>query len=71
MDLTCYLALPQQADGAAFDAMMRNWRACGGRLHPGLLRAYQGDYPDWLRGVNDWSKGVGVGEAVPQTLFFP
>lgn len=70
MDLTCYLALPQQADGAAFDAMMRNWRACGGRLHPGLLRAYQGDYPDWLRGVNDWSKGVGVGEAVPQTLFF-
>jgi hypothetical protein len=29
VDLTCYLAFPQQADEAAFDAMMRNWRACG------------------------------------------
>ena len=46
MDLTCYLAFPQQADEAAFDAMMRNWRACGGRLHPGLLRAYQGEAVD-------------------------
>lgn len=65
----CCLIKPGPADAGAVDALAKKWRAFGGRMHPGLLRAYEGDYGAFLKLLSDWEAGVGVGREAPQTLY--
>lgn len=39
---------PNQTHGQALDQMMKEWRAFGGRINPGKLRKYNGQYSEWL-----------------------
>ena len=64
-----YLTKPTAADEAAVVELTAEWRAFGGRMNPGLLRRFDGDYAKWLRCLSDWADGVGIGEDVPQTLY--
>lgn len=49
--------------------MIAAWRAFGGRLNPGLLRRFDGDYAKWLKQLKDFELGIGIGDSVPQTLY--
>ena len=66
----CRLEAPSPEDGTAFADMMAEWRAAGGRMNPGLLRLYGGNYAVWLRCLADWDAGIGTDGEVPQTLYF-
>lgn len=65
-----YLRIPKPEDETAFRRMMALWRDAGGRINPGLLRRFQEDYGLWLNEVRRWDRGEGLGEEVPQTLYF-
>ena len=64
-----YLVEPCQDDAEAIDELCRSWRAFGGRMNPGLLRRYDGDFDEWLELLLAWKEGVGIGDEVPQTLY--
>lgn len=64
------LSRPTAADAPAVAELVEKWRAFGGRMNPGLLRAYDGDYPAWLGLLARWESGAGIGEEVPQTFYF-
>lgn len=70
MEEQYYLKKPDKADEKAVKRLTDKWHAFGGRMNPGLLRAFQGNYSEWLRSIEDYSKGIHIGEEVPQTLFF-
>lgn len=65
----CYLEKPGPADEKAVTDLIVKWRAFGGRMNPGLLRRFGGNYPEWLKSLADWENGVGIGEEAPQTLY--
>lgn len=65
-----YLEKPGKSDEDAVKLLTAKWRAFGGRMNPRLLREFRGNYSEWLRNIEDCSKGVNIGEDVPQTLFF-
>lgn len=64
-----YLIKPQQSDEKAVTELITKWNAFGGRMNPGLLTHFEGDYTEWLRYLDRWENGVGIGEEVPQTLY--
>ena len=65
-----YLEKPNQSDEAVLDQLMERWRTVGGRMNPGILRKYNGNYSEWLQYISDCSNGLNIGEEVPQTLYF-
>lgn len=65
-----YLEKPNNSDEDAVKLLTAKWRAVGGRMNPGLLRCFNGNYSEWLQYIGDCSKGINIGEDVPQTLFF-
>ncbi len=64
-----YLVKPMLSDEQAIIHLLESWHAFGGRLNPGLLHSYAGDFSKWMQSIEDWSNGVGIGEDVPQTLY--
>ncbi|MEA4911019.1 MAG: GNAT family N-acetyltransferase [Oscillospiraceae bacterium] len=64
-----YLSLPTLLDEEAATAALAAWRAAGGRVNPGLLRRYDGDYRRWLDRLAACRTDPGAGE-VPQTFYF-
>jgi predicted acetyltransferase len=64
------LTRPAAADAAAVAELVEDWRAFGGRMNPGLLRAYDGDYSAWLDDLRRRETGEGIGDEVPQTFYF-
>lgn len=65
-----YFEKPGKSDEDAVKLLTAKWQAFGGRMNPGLLRRFNGNYSEWLQYIEDCSKGVNIGEEVPQTLFF-
>lgn len=65
-----YLTKPKILDEKAVQLLTTKWKVFGGRINPGLLRHYNCDYKEWLQYVEDCSKGINIGDEVPQTLFF-
>lgn len=65
-----FLEKPHQSDEDSVKHLIAKWQAFGGRINPGLLRGFNGNYLEWLQHIEDCSKGVDIGEQVPQTLFF-
>lgn len=65
-----YLGKPGKPDEEAVQSLTAKWKAFGGRMNPGLLRGFNGNYSEWLRYIEDCSNGMNIGEEVPQTLFF-
>ncbi|MGL6105005.1 GNAT family N-acetyltransferase [Romboutsia sp.] len=65
-----YLTEPTMEDEEAMKLLITKWKEFGGRMNPGLLKRYNTDYREWLQCIEDWSKGINIGEKVPQTLFF-
>jgi len=65
-----YLEKPNKSDEEAVEILTAKWKTFGGRMNPGLLRCFNGNYSEWLHYIGDCSKGINVGEEVPQTLFF-
>jgi len=65
-----YLEKPNKSDEDAMKFLTAKWKTFGGRMNPGLLRAFNGNYSEWLLYIEDCSKGINIGEEVPQTLFF-
>lgn len=65
-----YLEEPNNSDEDAMKLLTARWRTYGGRMNPGLLRRFNGNYSEWLQYIVDCSKGINIGEGVPQTLFF-
>jgi len=65
-----YLEKPQKSDEEAVKLLIAKWRVFGGRMNPGLLRCFNGNYLEWLQYIRDCSNGINIGKEVPQTLFF-
>ncbi len=65
-----YLEKPGKSDEDAVKLLTDKWKAFGGRMNPGLLREFNGSYSEWLHYIGNRSKGINIGEEVPQTLFF-
>ena len=70
MEEQYYLAAPDISDEEAVAQLTKIWRSIGGRMNPGILWKYNGDYCEWLKYISDCSNGINIGEEVPQTLFF-
>lgn len=65
-----YLEKPNLSDENDVQSLTAKWRAFGGRMNPRLLRDFNGNYSEWLQNIEDHSKGIKIGDEVPQTLFF-
>ncbi|MDD3242415.1 MAG: GNAT family N-acetyltransferase [Eubacteriales bacterium] len=65
----CFLKRPEAGDEDAVKEMLQTWRAYGGRMNPGLLRRFDGDYPRWLKLLDNQHRGIDTGEDPAQTLF--
>lgn len=65
-----YLERPCKSDEDAVKLLTAKWRVFGGRMNPGLLRHFNGNYSEWLQYIGNCSDGINIGEEVPQTLFF-
>ena len=65
-----YLVRPTQSDEKAATELITKWRDFGGRMNPALLRLFNGNYSRWLEHLDNWNKGIGIGEEIPQTFFF-
>lgn len=65
-----YLENPDKSDEDAVKLLIAKWQAFGGRMNPGLLRGFNGNYSEWLHYIRNCSKGINIGEEVPQTLLF-
>lgn len=65
-----YLEKPCKSDEEAVRLLTDKWRLFGGRMNPGLLRQFTGNYTEWMEYIDDRSAGRNIGEEVPQTLFF-
>lgn len=65
-----YLEKPYKSDEDAVKLLIAKWRAFGGRMNPGLLRRFTGNYSEWLQYIGNCSNSINIGEEVPQTLFF-
>lgn len=65
-----YLEKPCNSDEEAVRLLTDKWRLFGGRMNPGLLRHFTGNYTEWMEFIDDRSAGRNIGEEVPQTLFF-
>ena len=70
MEEQYYLEKPNKSDEDAVKLLTAKWKTFGGRMNPGLLREFNGNYLEWLLYIEDCSKGINIGEEVPQTLFF-
>ncbi len=64
------LVRPNIADEIEMNQLMKKWRDFGGRINPGVLKNYDGDYSAWLQYISECNDGINIGENVPQTLFF-
>ena len=64
------LVRPDILDEVEMDRLMKKWKDFGGRINPGILKRYNGDYSAWLQHISECSDGINIGEKVPQTLFF-
>lgn len=69
MQPSCHLVRPDQADEAAVIEMVMGWKAAGGRMHPGLLRDFDGRYAEWLDRLEMIGNGTDPDAEVPQTLY--
>jgi hypothetical protein len=49
--------------------MVQEWRACGGRMNPRLLRSLQGDYADWMKILQNSEQRSDIGNTVSQTFY--
>ncbi len=65
-----YLKKPCNSDEEAVRLLTDKWRLFGGRMNPGLLRQFTGNYTEWMEYIDDQSAGKNIGDEVPQTLFF-
>jgi predicted acetyltransferase len=65
-----YLVKPLKSDEDAVKLLTAKWQAFGGRMNPGLLRSFAGNFSEWLQYIENCSNGINIGEEVPQTLFF-
>ncbi|SJZ93976.1 GNAT family N-acetyltransferase [Anaerorhabdus furcosa] len=65
----CCLVKPNSTDENAIHNLMERWKIFGGRMNPGLLWHFDGNYFEWLRYLTNWENGIDIGEEVPQTLF--
>jgi predicted acetyltransferase len=65
-----YLVKPLKSDEEAVKLLTDKWQAFGGRMNPGLLRSFTGNFSEWLLYIENCSNGINIGEEVPQTLFF-
>lgn len=64
------LVRPNISDGIEMDRLIKKWKNFGGRMNPGILKKYNGNYNVWLEYISDCSDGINIGEKVPETLFF-
>lgn len=62
--------LPAVEDAERFYGMMQEWKSEGARIHPALLRLYEGDYARWLSIVRRYRSGNLREADVSQTLYF-
>ena len=73
MKSDCYLIKPGPQDEAAIIELTASWHAFGGRFHPGLLRDFpgdfSGDFPAWLRYLEERERGLGAEGKAPQSLY--
>lgn len=65
-----YLEKPNKYDEEAVQRLITKWKTFGGRMNPGLLRDFNGNYSEWFKYIENCSKGIKIGDEVPQTLFF-
>jgi hypothetical protein len=56
-----YLEKPCNSDEEAVRFLTDKWRLFGGRMNPGLLRHFTGNYTEWLEFIDDWSAGRNIG----------
>lgn len=66
---SCYLIRPDWQDADSVMQMVQEWRACGGRMNPRLLRSLQGDYADWMKILQNSDRKSDTGNTVPQTFY--
>jgi predicted acetyltransferase len=65
-----YLEKPIRTDSKAMDSMMSEWRKYGGRMNPGLIRSYNGNFDEWMKYIAGSETDTESDESVPQTLYF-
>lgn len=69
LTINFYLVKPDFNDEKAVSSMILKWKSFGGRMNPGLLRNFDGDYKKFLEFLSEWENGINIGDEVPQTLF--
>lgn len=65
------LIVPQADHQEKFAQMMDEWHAAGGRINPGILKKYVGDYKAWLQFIQDKEdpEKIGADEVLSSTYF--
>jgi predicted acetyltransferase len=61
---------PNSSHGKALENMMKEWRTFGGRINPGKLRKYNGNYEEWLEVINEAEQVTEDYNKVPSSTYF-
>jgi len=64
-----HLEKPSETDENAVASVYKKWKQFGGRMNPGLLRLFNGNYQEWMQLLSGKEKGSDIGDEVPQSFY--
>jgi len=66
-----YLVKPSLQHKGDFIEMMHEWKEHGGRINPGVLKKFQGNYSKWLEAIKlKEDESFTIKDKVPSTTYF-